>query len=223
MTRLATKPLDLAGRFIFLSASIPSGVRTTQDVEARPGGVADAVVAIVRGVLTGGGRLVFGGHPTISPLVLMVAAENSTRDPSRVMIYQSRLFASLVTDETLRLEREGYATIRWTEAVPGDSPEHGLERLASLEVMRTAMLHEVEPVAAFFVGGMEEGTTLEYVLARYLLPGSPIFCIAGPGGPAAGFWSVGDLPESLTESLRTSRLYPAVVDASLRLVAKRTG
>ena len=139
------------------------------------------------------------------------------------MIYQSRLFAPLVTDETLRLEREGYATIRWTEAVPGDSPELGLERLASLEVMRAAMLHEVKPVAAFFVGGMEEGITLEYVLARYLLPGSPIFCVAGPGGAAADFSSAGDLPESLAKSLRTSRLYPAVVDASLRLVAMRPG
>jgi hypothetical protein len=85
------------------------------------------------------------------------------------------------------------------------------------------MLHEVEPVAAFFVGGLEEGITLEYVLARYLLPRSPIFCIAGPGGAAAGFSSVGDLPKTLAESLRTSRLYPAVVDASLRLVAKRPG
>jgi hypothetical protein len=223
MTRLGIKPLDLACRFIFLSASIPSGDRATRHVEARPGDVADAVVAIVRGVLTGRGRLVFGGHPTISPLVLMVAAEHSTRDPSRVMIYQSRLFASLVTDETLRLEREGYATIRWTGAVPGDPPELGLERLASLEVMRIAMLHEVKPVAAFFVGGKEEGTTLEYVLARHLLPGSPIFCVAGPGGAAAGFSSVGDLPVSLAESLCTSRLYPAVVDASLRLVAKRPG
>ena len=223
MTRLAIQPLDLAGRFIFLSASFPSGDRSTQDGEARPGDVADAVVAIVRGVLTGHGRLVLGGHPTISPLVLKVAAESSTRDPSRVMIYQSRMFASLVTDETLRLEREGYGTIRWTEAVPGDSPEHGLEHLPSLEVMRIAMLHEVKPVAAFFVGGMQEGITLEYVLARYLLPGSPIFCIAGPGGDAAGFSSVGDLPKSLAESLRTSRLYPAVVDASLRLVAKRPG
>jgi hypothetical protein len=107
--------------------------------------------------------------------------------------------------------------------VPGDSPEHGLEHLPSLEVMRIAMLHEVKPVAAFFVGGMEEGITLEYFLARDLLPRSTIFCIAGPGGAAAGFSSVGDLPESLAESLRTSRLYPAVVDASLRLVAERPG
>jgi len=52
----------------------------------------------------------------------MVAAECSARDPSRVMIYQSRMFASLVTDETLRLEREGYGTIRWTAAVPAALP-----------------------------------------------------------------------------------------------------
>lgn len=223
MTRLAIQPLDLDGRPILLSASFPSGERGTQYVEAHPGDVADAVVAITRGVLTGRGRLVFGGHPTISPLVLMVAAEYSTRDPSRVTIYQSRLFASQVTDETLRLEREGYATIRWTDAVPGDSPEDGPERLASLEVMRMAMLDEVAPVAAFFVGGMEEGITLEYVLVRDLLPRSTIFCIAGPGGAAAGISSVGDLPKSLAELLRTSRLYPAVVDAALRLVAERPG
>lgn len=222
MTSLAIQPLDLAGRFIFLSASFPSGDRATQYPEARPGDVADAVVAVTRGVLTACGRLAFGGHPTISPLVLMVAAEHPSRDPRRVTIYQSRLFASLVTDETLRLEREGHGTIRWTDSVPGDSPDQGLEHLASLEVMRRVMLEEVRPVAAFFVGGME-GVTSEYELARDLLPRAPRFCVAGPGGAAAGIVSVGDLPESLSASLRTSRLYPAVVDEALRLIAERPG
>jgi hypothetical protein len=64
---------------------------------------------------------------------------------------------------------------------------------------------------------------LEYMLIRGLLPRSAIFCIAGPGGAAAGMQSAGDLPESLAESLRTTRLYPAVVAASLRLVAERPG
>jgi len=190
--------------------------------EARPGEIADAVVAVARGVLTGGGGLVFGGHPTISPLVLMVAAEYPTRDQSRVVIYQSRLFASLVTSETIRLEREGYAKIRWTEPVPGDSPEQPLERMASLDVMRRAMLEEVKPVAAFFVGGME-GVVSEYELATDMLPNAPLLCIAGAGGAAAGVLSTGDLPASLVESLRTSRLYPAIVDESLRLVTERLG
>jgi len=80
--------------------------------------------------------------------------------------------------------------------------------------------------AAFFVGGMEEGITLEYMLARDLLPRSTIFCIAGPGGAAAGFSSVGDLPESLAESLRdlaTSSIQPSFDARHSRLVAERAG
>jgi len=67
MTRLAIQPLDLAGRFIFLSASIPSVDRATQYGEARPGDVADAVVAIARGVLTVAVALFSGAIPR-SPL-----------------------------------------------------------------------------------------------------------------------------------------------------------
>jgi hypothetical protein len=220
MTRPATQPLDLAGRYVFLSASFPSGERATHYAEARPGDIADAVVAIARGVLTGGGRLAFGGHPTISPLVLMVAAEYETRDASRVMIYQSRLFAGLVREETLLLEREGHGTIRWTDPVEGDSLELGLEHLASLDLMRRTMLAEVNPVTAFFVGGME-GVASEYLLAKDMLPDAPLFCIAAAGGAADGILSLGDIPRSLVEALRTSRLYPAVVDEALRLVAQR--
>lgn len=220
MSRPATQPLDLAGRYVFLSASFPSGERAANYTEARPGDIADAVVAIARGVLTGGGRLAFGGHPTISPLVLMVAAEYETQDPSRVMIYQSRLFAGLVREETLLLEREGHGTIRWTDPVEGDSLELGLEHLASLVLMRRVMLEEVKPVAAFFVGGME-GVASEYQLAKDLLACVPLFCLAAAGGAADGILSVGDMPGSLVEALRTSRLYPAVVDEALRLVADR--
>jgi len=90
MTRLAIQPLDLAGRFIFLSASIPSGDRATQDVEAPPWRRCRCRRCHCPGRSDRSrSALFFGGHPTISPLVLMVQRECSARDPSRVMIYQS--------------------------------------------------------------------------------------------------------------------------------------
>jgi len=119
------------------------------------------------------------------------------------------MFASLVTDETLRLEREGYGTIRLDRGGARRSPSTASSRLASLEIMRTAMLHEVKPVAAFFVGGMQEGINPR-IRAR------PDTCCLGPQSsvllgpeempPASRRWRPAQV---LAESLRTSRLYPA--------------
>ncbi|MGH8300567.1 MAG: hypothetical protein ACRET5_03775, partial [Steroidobacteraceae bacterium] len=96
----------LRSKAVFLSASFPSGDRgqafRPYDAEA----IADAVVAITRAVLYAGGRLVFGGHPTISPLVLLIAAELDTK--GRVDIFQTRYFEGQVPPETLELDKRGY-------------------------------------------------------------------------------------------------------------------
>ncbi len=188
----------------------------------------DAIVAIARGVFAGNGRLVFGGHPTITPLVLMVASEaeygrraaETTEDAHLVVVYQSRLFAPLVTDETLALERLGRGTIRWTDAVAGESPTGDLRHLRSLDLMRRTMVEETQPVAAFFVGGME-GVVDELELVRALLPTIPAFPLGAAGGAAGTLAAQGDLPETLSARLRGSHRYPAVVHEALSLVSGR--
>lgn len=223
----AVEPIDLGHRFVFLSASFPSGDRAAGFAPARQAEIADAVVAIARGVFAANGRIVFGGHPTITPLVLMVASEaeygratDTADDEHLVVVYQSRLFARLVTEETLALERLGRGTIRWIEAEPRESPIGDLRNLRSLDVMRRTMVDETEPIAAFFVGGME-GVMDELELVRTRLPSIPAFPLGAAGGAATNLAAHGDIPEALSARLESSHRYPAVVHEALSLVSSR--
>ncbi|MGK7898482.1 MAG: hypothetical protein AB4372_33920, partial [Xenococcus sp. (in: cyanobacteria)] len=59
----------LKGRIIFLSASFPRKDREKDKEffrEYSPDDITDAVNALVRAVLSAGGKLIFGGHPTIT-------------------------------------------------------------------------------------------------------------------------------------------------------------
>jgi hypothetical protein len=220
------RPIDLAGRFVFLSASFPSGDRAERFPGHGPAEVADATTAIVRGVLTAGGQLVFGGHPTITPLVLLVAGEmrgrpNSPSPPAgdpgagsepSIQVFQSDVYRDSVTDETRRLEELGYGRIVWTEAAEGESPR---ESVRSLRHMREQMLESCQPIAGFFVGGME-GIHEEYQLALDMLGRDfRAFPVHGAGGAAQELAPAGPVPEDVAEILHTSTSYPALVHAAL--------
>jgi len=64
----------LDGSSIFLSASIPSPDRDEKYyINTNPLDITDAVVAISKIIFREGGKIIYGGHPTISPLILSVA------------------------------------------------------------------------------------------------------------------------------------------------------
>ena len=189
----------LAGHHVFLSASFPSGERGQEVEPYDASAVADAVTAIVRAVLWRGGRLVFGGHPTITPLVLMIAKELEVRDA--VDIFQSRWFEAHLTQETRMLAELAVGTIHWT-------PQRAtLED--SLVEMRTEMLNYSALAGAIFVGGMS-GIWQEYDLVGIICPGVPRIPVAGPGGAAARLPRDGeDVPQALRPYVG-SRRYPFV-------------
>ncbi len=190
---------DLGGRHVFLSASFPSGKRGEEVRPFDAPGIADAVTAIVRAVLVGGGKLLFGGHPTITPLVLMIGAELRVR--KAVDVFQSRWFQGQITRETWTLAGSEVGTIHWTPR------RASLEE--SLEVMRKQMLGFVAPAGAIFVGGMS-GIKTEYELVGRIRPGVPRIPIAGPGGAAARLPSTAeDVPLGVRGGVR-SRHYPFV-------------
>lgn len=185
------------GSQIFLSASFPSGERGQEVEPYDPGAIADAVTSIVRAVFLSGGQVVFGGHPTITPLVLLIGVELEVED--RVDIFQSRWFEDRITAETWRLVELSIGNLHWTDR---------RETLAeSLSVMRDEMFNSTRPVAAVFVGGMS-GITDEYERFRDTHPSIPRLAIAGPGGAAARL-PVEDVPVELRPHLR-SRHYPFV-------------
>ncbi|MDE0356591.1 MAG: hypothetical protein OXN92_02465 [Gammaproteobacteria bacterium] len=189
----------LAGCHVFLSASFPSGERGREVEPYDASAVADAVTAIVRAVLLRGGKIVFGGHPTITPLVLMIGKELGVRNA--VDIFQSRWFQAHMTQETQMLAELEVGTIHWTRE------RASLED--SLAEMRTKMLNHAALAGAIFVGGMS-GIWQEYDLVGNICPGVPRIPVAGPGGAAARLpRDGGDVPQKLRPHV-SSRRYPFV-------------
>lgn len=158
---------------ILLSASYPAGERGDA---VRPYDTADIAMAaaiVVEGALRSPRPLIFGGHPTISPIVLTVAQARSAGD--RVHVFQSEHYRDSITDEVWRLIEEEHAHLHWT-------PDTG-DRNSSLDLMRDRML-EQPILAAFFVGGME-GIADEAALLDRRQPDAVQFFFHRPGGMAA--------------------------------------
>lgn len=217
------KDSNVCGKWVFLSASYPSKERDpayaeTADVRA----ISNAVVELVRTVFEAGGSLVFGGHPTISPLVLQIA--ESQRIPlgedgaPRLRIYQSAVFEGR---EPLASKRIGELKIGErieTEGVEGESPVYHGETLdrksvaKSLERMHRQMLEDNRPVGAVFIGGME-GVEEEFHIAGEF-PTVRRYLVAAPGGAARLMAerdepvAPGDASEDLIKGLRKSQLFP---------------
>ncbi len=86
---------ELQEKFIFLSASLPSADRHQKYyINTNPLNITNAVVSFTECILKRNGNLIFGGHPTISPLVLTVARKflsilKNEKNPIRIYIYQS--------------------------------------------------------------------------------------------------------------------------------------
>jgi hypothetical protein len=204
-------------KFVFLSASFPAGTRDERYFStSNPLNITDAVVATARAVAWASGRLVSGGHPTISPLLLSVGEDLSRILPTRevfVRIYQSRFFEAKIVAQTLDLVSKRVGEIVWTDAAE--------DQTESLALMRKKMLVETTPIAAIFIGGME-GVEEEFRLFRGYYPDRPVYCIGSPGGAtkylaegiALGKTDIGwKYVRVDPEELLSSTIYPALMDA----------
>ncbi len=199
----------LGGKSVFVAASFPSGESGREFDQADPSAIADAVTSLVKAVLAAGGRVVFGGHPTITPLVLLVAGEHGHE--RAVDVYQSHWFGDVITAETYRLEELGYGTIHWTP--------RGSSQAESLTVMRVTMLQETQPIGGLFAGGMQ-GLIEEWELFGAILPGRPRLALAAPGGAAAFLHRQSDVPAAMRGTLRSSR-YPALAHRVVTTLARQ--
>jgi hypothetical protein len=183
-----------AGDIVFLSASVPTRPAWLQ--QSRPSEIEEAIVSIARAVFARGGRLLFGGHPSVSPLVSAVAGEyfplNSKRPLSErpVLTFQSEHFRGpQMPDATWDLHRFGWTSIEWTE--------RGVDRADSLRRMRHRMLGgDARPAAMFAVGGMEgvADEALLFLARRPPAGAAPPRVFALPSGGGAATWLVRDDP-----------------------------
>jgi hypothetical protein len=155
---------------VFLSASNPLPHRHPKYLEtADVAAIHDSIRAVVSVVVPG--QIVFGGHPTITPLVSLLVRGMTPEVRKHVILYQSLFFNPRFPPEVSEFEE-----VRFIDAVEGDLD-------ASLTKMRWAMIGSRNFDAAVFLGGME-GVEIEYDIFRRLHPDKPAYPVASTGAAA---------------------------------------
>jgi len=171
---MAKKPLNK----IFLSASIPLQERHPQYYETADFiAIRDAVKALATVVIPRC-QLVWGGHPSITPLIRYVVEKMGANSKNHVTLYQSMAFAKYFPKDNVSFERIIYTL----EMQSIDE---------SLSLMREKMIGENSFVAGIFVGGME-GILDEYEIFSKHHPEAIAIPIASTGAAAKILFNIMD-------------------------------
>ena len=156
---------------IFLSASIPLPERDPQYIEtADIIAIRDAVIELVTTVLPYH-RIIWGGHPSITPLIYYVMQKMDLEIQDHVVLYQSKLFEKFFPEDNNK-----FHNVVLTDIIEND-------RDKSLLHMRERMLSENEYSAGVFIGGMD-GIETEYLMFREKHPEALLLPIASTGAAA---------------------------------------
>ena len=177
---------------LFVSAAVPrelEGTDRARDAQA-------LMVSLVIGLSGSGGELVFGGHPTITPLVRRLV-EHGQIESERVHLYLPRFF-----DEAADHERDRAAFVH-RHPIGAGHPPNDPRFAEDLAAMRDAMAKRSN--AALFVGGQtsvslgnKPGLRDEWERFRAAHPRGPAFVTALLDGYAA---------ESLIPDLLDGRIH----------------
>jgi len=154
---------------IFLSASVPVIGRAYYET-ADPFLIQTAVREFLS-VTLGRRRIVWGGHPAITPMVWAVCEDLGVKYANAVVLYQSKFFRDMFPEEN-----ERFGNVVYVEAVEGN-------REQSLLRMRNDMLSRADLEAAVFIGGME-GVLDEYALFAKFHPDASVLTVPAAGGAA---------------------------------------
>jgi hypothetical protein len=154
---------------VFLSASVPD-LESPFYKQCDPVLIQAALRSFLFTVL-GRKHLVFGGHPSISPLILAACEDLGIENKNAVTIFQSKHFTASFPTESLQ-----FANFIATQA--------GKDIEDSLAIMRKRMFSMYKYDAAVFIGG-KEGIVKEYELFSQRCPDAKILALKSPGGAAA--------------------------------------
>jgi hypothetical protein len=155
---------------VFLSASIPYPDRDkkfydTADIVS----IRDAVRALATVVIPKA-HLIWGGHPSITPLIRFVMDRMNIDLKEHITLYQSLFFEEYFPPDNFAFEN-----IVLTEKRNN--------RDESLKLMRSKLINENDFKVAIFIGGME-GINDEYIMFKERHPDAMILPIASTGAAA---------------------------------------
>ena len=155
---------------IFLSASVPIAGRGIYHETANPFLIQCAVRELVISVIRTH-RIIWGGHPSITPMIWSICEDLDVNYANSVVLYQSRFFKDRFPEENAR-----FGNVVFTDAVSGD-------REASMSLMRQTMLAREDLVGAVLIGGMD-GVETELAMFQQYHPDAFIVPVAAAGGAA---------------------------------------
>src|ERR1035441_2936379 len=115
----------LRGLPVMLSASLPDDLVGT----SRAQDLYDLLVVLAGGILSSGGRLVFGGHPSVTPLIHRVAQGAGVRE-GQVTLFQLERFRQQAPIEVQ--DRSIFGEVRWCEDL--ESMRQGMAAMANAGV-----------------------------------------------------------------------------------------
>lgn len=185
----------LRGCRIFLSAAMPD----ESESEAAAHTLAPFVITFVQTVFSLGATVVFGGHPSITPMVHKAIIDIAAEDSGAIELHQAKLWIRALPMEAK--ERRIFGEICW----------HGVGKDigADLSALRSGMIG-VDLDAAVFVGGKviesktkPPGLVLEYTRFRDCTecPNRPAFLLGLADGAAASLIKAGEPPDDVVDPL----------------------
>lgn len=152
---------------IFLSASVPLPNRDPKYIEtADIIAIRDAVIALTMVALPHH-RIIWGGHPSITPLIYYVMQKLNLNIQEHVKLYQTLWF-----EDKFPADNNKFENIVFTEK-QNDIP-------SSVELMRERMFSENDFDVAVFIGGMK-GIEDEYKMFVEYHPNALLLPVASTG------------------------------------------
>lgn len=189
---------------IFLSAGVPDPKRGPEYAATADTVAIGAAVSALVHVTLGRRLLVWGGQPSITPMIWVVAQDVGVDYGQWVRLYQSRHFKDEFPEDN-----ERFQNVTYTDDVGGD-------RERSLLAMREQMFSNHVFEAAVFIGGMG-GIIEEYELFRRLQPKAAVVPVVSTGGATLEVAArAGALPADLTDDLDYVALFHRHLGVSVR-------
>lgn len=149
---------------VFLSASVPNNDDCEYDFIM----IHDIIVTLVEAIIKAGGTMVFGGHPTITPIVLNImeimseVSDNSkNKKYPNIYLYQSRYFKGqypLEADSFPKGHLKEVDAVACEDNSLSEETKQKLSKILSLNAMREKMIGSWDYTHAIFIGGRYDKT-----------------------------------------------------------------
>ncbi|MER8412898.1 hypothetical protein [Mesorhizobium sp. M0293] len=189
---------------IFLSAGVPDPRRGPEFAATADTVAITAAVSALAYVALGRRRLIWGGHPAITPMIFVMSEGMSINYAEWVTLYQSEFFKDEFPEDNKR-----FRNVVFTERLNDD-------REASLRLMRQRMFEEHEFSAAVFIGGMG-GIVAEYEMFRQLQPHAKVIPVTSTGGASLDVAArLGKVPSDFQDQRDYVALFHEHLDISVR-------